>query len=103
MAGYVDAQNDLCRRAAKCAYVSAEQAVTRTSATRIKMLKDYAVGKCSGCGSTRKSSKRKSKELKFSISLTHEMCSFGQSASLHDDLMCSFETDRPVKQFIILR
>jgi hypothetical protein len=94
----------MCRVAAKCAFES-ETSVLSMSTARSKMLRSYADGKTPGAGSDKKAKRKKgSKNVpEFSISLTHEMCSFGLADSLHDNLKCSFKSQKDIKQLIILR
>ena len=68
------------------------------------MLQAYAIAKYKGAGSDAKKKRKKVKDVPhFTISLTHEMCSFGLADSLHENLKCSFKSKRDIKQFIILR
>jgi hypothetical protein len=96
-------QNDLCRRAAQCAYDTARRGDTHISESRKKMLKAYADGHYKGAGSDPKKIYNTVKHEQFSISAKHMMCTFGEPDSLHADLKCAFNTTKDVKQLIILR
>lgn len=90
--------NDLCKQAARCA------AAGESDPRRKERLEAYAAGVHPGAGATKKPGRRsRSPDVPFSVSLTHEMCSFGSQNTLHANMKCAFKTEQAIKQFIILR
>ena len=105
---FLGPMNSVCHKTAACAYTRESKhdswfaSTSYSKASLLSNLKDYSNGEGPGARGPKKNSKRIN-EAHFNVSVTHEICNFGDWRHLKEDLQCAFHSDRLIKQLLIVR